>query len=562
MSQNKRLWVTSYWFSGCCCHSSESLTSDNANNASSQEKWVATRKNLVFEDSRRLDPVKLLNRKSRRTVQGEDYYYAPGNVTRITISGIQAYRSALTLDWLAAEDTRQRELVAAYETEPSAPARIITTECINYPRPSSGKVGKLMLELLKNLEGDDGVLVPELIHVLVRTKLLVETSMLDSEPDLESLVKTPMMMMGEPHITFPRILAIVWMLVTDTSTTRNNGWCPLLKVNKYLMSTKPTDIAKHLRVLEPVIARARFIMEEFIQNVTPLNMFQKQTEEITPLNDFDTTPKELPTNERGDILAKLPRSSGEEMEQSEDQDQPELPSLEPEYPSSPVLDQAQQIGYGQDEIEGETKSNAVAIYGLTPLLVLSSNVFGVWLVNTEVTEPATTDRRQNRLFKRQDDMADTCSRVKSTPRDIVRRVYAIMPYFDKDHANTAFLHKYRATIHGMSEGEDLLDREAALYASILTPLVFLQQYRDTWCLLERFHRAVRLYQISHPTEKRSSLKLLQNFRAVNQKIRSFIMELPGRRVVSRTSAPIDNEEEEIHDKKDIRYLKELIKNLG
>lgn len=45
-------------------------------------------------------------------------------------------------------------------------------------------------------------------------------------------------------------------------------------------------------------------------------------------------------------------------------------------------------------------------------------------------------------------------------------------------------------------------------------------------------------------------------------IRSFIMELPGRRVVSRTSAPIDNEEEEIHDKKDIRYLKELIKNLG
>ncbi|XP_013171506.1 PREDICTED: uncharacterized protein LOC106120684 [Papilio xuthus] len=195
------------------------------------------------------------------------------------------------------------------------------------------------------------------------------------------------------------------------------------------------------------------------------------------------------------------------------------------------------------------------------LVLLTSNVFGVWLVNTEVTEPTTT-RRQNRLVKRQDDMADTCSRVKSTPRDIVRRVYAIMPYFDKDHANTAFLHKYRATIHGMSEGEDLLDREAALYASILTPLVFLQQYRDTWCLLERFHRAVRLYQISHPTEKRSSLKLLQNFRAVNQKIRSFIMELPGRRVVSRTSAPIDNEEEEIHDKKDIRYLKELIKNLG
>ncbi|XP_013148767.1 PREDICTED: uncharacterized protein LOC106111277 isoform X2 [Papilio polytes] len=324
------------------------LCAVNANNASSREKWATTRKNLVFEDSRRLDPVKLINRKSRRTVQGEDYYYAPGNVTRITISGIQAYRSALTLDWLAAEDSRQRELVAAYETEPSAPARIITTECINYPRPSSGKVGKLMLELLKNLEGDEGVLVPELIHVLVRTKLLVETSMLDSEPDLESLVKTPMMMMGEPHITFPRILAIVWMLVTDTSTTRNNGWCPLLKVNKYLISTKPTDIAKHLRVLEPVIARARFIMEEFIQNVTPLNMFQKQTEEITPLNDIDTT------------------------EQPEDQEQPE-PSLEPEYPSSPVLDQAQQISFGQEEVEVD-KSNAVAIKGWISLLAMVHTV--------------------------------------------------------------------------------------------------------------------------------------------------------------------------------------------
>ncbi|XP_068622928.1 uncharacterized protein [Battus philenor] len=274
-------------------------------------------------------------------VKAEDYYYAPGNVTRTTLSGIQAYRSALTLDWLAAEDSRQRELVAAYETEPSAPARVITTECINYPRPSSGKVGKLMLELLKNLEGDDGTLVPELIQVLLRTKLLVETSMLDSEPDLESLVKTPMMMMGEPHITFPRILAIVWMLVTDTTTTRNNGWCPIHKVNKYLMSTKPTDIAKHLRVLETVVARARFIMEEFIQNVTPLNMYQKKT---TELKLVQTSPIETV-----DILAKLPRSSGEEMEQPEEQEQPDMPSLETEFSSTPVLEQAQQIANAMEE---------------------------------------------------------------------------------------------------------------------------------------------------------------------------------------------------------------------
>ncbi|KPJ01427.1 hypothetical protein RR46_03199 [Papilio xuthus] len=224
------------------------------------------------------------------------------------------------------------------------------------------------------------------------------------------------------------------------------------------------------------------------------------------------------------------------------------------------------------------------------LVLLTSNVFGVWLVNTEVTEPTTT-RRQNRLVKRQDDMADTCSRVKSTPRDIVRRVYAIMPYFDKDHANTAFLHKYRATIHGISISQLLqlgvfqfqdqqcigaiyIIQSAArfpplnnlkyipLYVVYIMYKYFESSILEIYFYITQFHRAVRLYQISHPTEKRSSLKLLQNFRAVNQKIRSFIMELPGRRVVSRTSAPIDNEEEEIHDKKDIRYLKELIKNLG
>jgi hypothetical protein len=57
--------------------------------------------------------------------------------------------------------------------------------------------------------------------------------------------------------------------------------------------------------------------------------------------------------------------------------------------------------------------------------------------------------------------------------------------FDKEHSNTAFLHKLRGTVYSMSEGEDVLDREAAFYASVLTPIVFLQQYRDTWCLLER-----------------------------------------------------------------------------
>ncbi|KAF9802886.1 hypothetical protein SFRURICE_015483 [Spodoptera frugiperda] len=156
-----------------------------------------------------------------------------------------------------------------------------------------------------------------------------------------------------------------------------------------------------------------------------------------------------------------------------------------------------------------------------------------------------------------------CAAVRPTAKDIVRRFYAILPYFDKDHTNTAFLHKFRGTIYSMSDSEDMLDREAGFYAAVLTPLVFLQQYRDTWCLLERFHRAIRLYQVSHPTEKRSALKLLQNLRAVNQKIRGFIFELPGQEQAPRTTSPPESEDDDtLHDKKDIRYLKELIKNLG
>ncbi|KAH9632175.1 hypothetical protein HF086_011921 [Spodoptera exigua] len=80
---------------------------------------------------------------------GEDYYYNPQNLTRATLSGIAAYRSALTLDWLAAEDQRQRELAAAFETEPAPPARSLSTDCISYARPASGKVARLMLEVLK-----------------------------------------------------------------------------------------------------------------------------------------------------------------------------------------------------------------------------------------------------------------------------------------------------------------------------------------------------------------------------------------------------------------------------
>ncbi|CAB3225486.1 unnamed protein product [Arctia plantaginis] len=176
------------------------------------------------------------------------------------------------------------------------------------------------------------------------------------------------------------------------------------------------------------------------------------------------------------------------------------------------------------------------------------------------TEDVTEDRW---IFRQKQDKIDRCSGIRPTAKDIVRRIYAILPYFDKDHMNSAFLHKYRGTIYGMSDSDDMLDREAGFYAAVLTPLVFLQQYRDTWCLLERFHRAIRLYQISHPTEKRSALKLLQNLRSVNQKVRSFIFDLPGPiSVVRTTSLPDVDDDDTLSDKKDIKYLKELIKNLG
>lgn len=49
------------------------------------------------------------------------------------------------------------------------------------------------------------------------------------------------------------------------------------------MVARPTEIATHMRALDPIIARARFIIESFIQNVTPLNMHpEKTTQETRP----------------------------------------------------------------------------------------------------------------------------------------------------------------------------------------------------------------------------------------------------------------------------------------
>ncbi|CAK1542717.1 unnamed protein product [Leptosia nina] len=442
--------------------------------------------------------------------------------------GIAAYRSALTLDWLAAEDLRQRELAAAFETEAS-PARVVSSDCVAYPKPSAGKIGRLMLELLKNLEGDDGVLVPELMQVLVKTKILVESSMFDSEPDFESLVKTPDVMMGEPHITFPRILAIIWMIVTDPVATNKYGWCPIKKVNKYLSSERPYEVAKQMRAMDIVVARARFIMEEFIQSVMPTNMYQKTTIREKKIRQPNTTWKH--GKKRAPDLVTFPTFSTSNKQSS----------LEAEMlQSGNIIDKANDI---------TSRSNSLKLVSpLCPTVHLHIEI-------PDLSEDRWTYRQ--RLY----DEEMPCLHIQPSNKDIIKRFYAILPYFDRDHSNTAFLRKYRATVHGLTDTEDLLDREAAYHAAVLTPLVFLHQYRDTWCLLERFHRALRLYQISHPTEKRSALKLLQNFRAVNNKVRAFVMDLPSSAPLPRTTMYPDDDEE-IHDKKDIKFLKELVKNLG
>ncbi|XP_031765043.1 uncharacterized protein LOC113512158 [Galleria mellonella] len=457
----------------------------------------------------------------------EDYYYYPYNISRTTLSGIAAYRSALTLDWLAAEDSRQRELVAAFETASSPPAKVLTTDCIAYPRPSTVKIARLMLELLKNLEGDDGTLVSNLIQTLLRTKILVKTSMLDAEPDLEALVKTPGVLMGEPHTTFPRILAMIWLTVTDPVSTGKYGWCPINKVNKYLSVTKPTQIAKNIRALDPILARARFIMEEFIQNMTPLNMYPKKTT------------ASIEKDETYNLANALSLGTS---------------ALETELP---IFDTYEEFMSSVASLLQISKIHVINITVIWCLVNFCPSSF----LDMDFGSDFHEDRWIFRDMKHQEYSDAPCAKVRPSTRDIIRRFYAIIPYFDKDHLNTAFLHKFRATVYGMSEGEDALDREAAFYAAVLVPVVFLQQYRDMWCLLERFHRAMRLYQISHPTEKRSALKLLQNIRPVNLKVRSFVLELPGITAVTRTTSA-DFDDEEINDIKDIRYLKELIKNLG
>lgn len=85
----------------------------------------------------------------------------------------------------------------------------------------------------RNLEGDSDnrSIIHELFQSLIRAKLLkLESSVFENEPDLEALMKTPIELAGEPHVTFPRLMAIAWMAITDPTTVKKHGWCTINRV--------------------------------------------------------------------------------------------------------------------------------------------------------------------------------------------------------------------------------------------------------------------------------------------------------------------------------------------
>ncbi|XP_063366338.1 uncharacterized protein LOC134654798 [Cydia amplana] len=197
-------------------------------------------------------------------------FYADNN-THSTVSGIAAYRSALTLHWLD-KGSQQRKFAHAFGSDNTTLSKDLEgSECMDYMRPAAGKISRLMLELLKNLESDDGV-IQELAQTLARTMLLVPTSKLEVEPDLAALVRTPQLMQGQPHDTLPRVLAAVWMLAADPGVTKDNGWCPIQQLTQYLDSATPVEIAVHMRAVDPILSRARFILEDFLQSVAPMSI--------------------------------------------------------------------------------------------------------------------------------------------------------------------------------------------------------------------------------------------------------------------------------------------------
>ncbi|XP_041969992.1 uncharacterized protein LOC121726625 [Aricia agestis] len=205
------------------------------------------------------------------------------NVTRTTLSGLAAYRSSLTLDWLAAEDERQGAMVE------EAPL----TRCHEYAAPSPRKVGRYMLEMLRKLDNDN-VVVKQLVRTLVNSKILVEVSSYESEPDLVSLVKTPEVLRTEPHTTFPRVMALVWIAVTDPDNVEKNGWCSIHKVSQFLKTVEPSDVVEHLRTMYVVMGKARLVVDNFVQHFAALNiMHQSRKSLLRKRNKPTHTTREL-----------------------------------------------------------------------------------------------------------------------------------------------------------------------------------------------------------------------------------------------------------------------------
>ncbi|XP_063384596.1 uncharacterized protein LOC134670711 [Cydia fagiglandana] len=157
-----------------------------------------------------------------------------------------------------------------------------------------------------------------------------------------------------------------------------------------------------------------------------------------------------------------------------------------------------------------------------------------------------------------------CKKIKPTPRDVVRRICAVVPYFDREHQNAALLQRYRVTINRLSESMDSVDREVAFYAAVVTPIVFLQRYRDAKCLLERLQQSFEEFHTYPAEEKRMALKNLQGLRDISHRILQFVNSVPDKRPPTRTPPAdlLDDEDMGQGDKQDLRFFKELVKNLG
>ncbi|XP_048481425.1 uncharacterized protein LOC105384521 [Plutella xylostella] len=176
--------------------------------------------------------------------------------------------------------------------------RLLGDACLRAPRPAPGRAGRLVVELLRRLEGPPAPLTKQLLASLVRAHVLVQTTSLDQEPTLTALVRGPAEMRAEPHASFPRVMAAMWLLLTDADSLAEDGWCKLDKLNDFLNHAEPKSIPAQLKRIDGALSRARYAVEEFIHNVVvtgdlPLRLYPARTS-TTQVRTTTTTTTSTP----------------------------------------------------------------------------------------------------------------------------------------------------------------------------------------------------------------------------------------------------------------------------